>query len=327
MRSLSIRGLRKHYPRSQDFWRLLRRPGVRERVVALDGVDAEFEAGRVYGLIGANGAGKTSLLKILGGLVLADEGQVLLDGRDCARAPERLREIVGMVVADERSFYWRLSVRENLRFFATLQGLSGKERARQVERVLAAVELEDRATDPFRSLSTGLRQRLAIARGLLGDPRVLLMDEATRSLDPQSAAHVRELLGRLFAADRERTLVYSTHDLQEVEELCTDVIVLRSGKRAFSASLAQMRAARRWRIVTREPLGPLGDLEGVRRRGDGRNPRRVEVETSAAEGFDRFLQQVLESGAGLVSVEPLTLDAAELYGIPVDDGGAAGGGA
>jgi ABC-2 type transport system ATP-binding protein len=227
---IEIRGLVKRYPHTTDLLRLLRHPWRREEILALDGVDLVLRPGRIYGLVGPNGAGKTTLLKILAGLVLPTEGSLLFDGEDAFADPARVRETIGFVVADERSFFWRLTVRENLRFFATLQKLPRAEREARITSGLARAGLTEHGDRSVRSLSTGLRQRLSIARGLLVDPPVLLLDEPTRSLDPGAARQVRELLRDLVGEDPSRTLVYATHNLPEVEDLCTDVVVLRRGK-------------------------------------------------------------------------------------------------
>jgi ABC-2 type transport system ATP-binding protein len=167
---IEIQGLVKRYPHATDLFRFLRRPWRKEEILALDGLDLSLGPGRIYGLVGPNGAGKTTLLKVLAGLVLPTEGRILFDGEEWSAPSERIRETVGLVVADERSFFWRLTVEENLRFFATLQKLRGEGRRARIASCLAKVGLSEHRGRSFRSLSTGLRQRLAVARGLLVDP-------------------------------------------------------------------------------------------------------------------------------------------------------------
>jgi len=184
MQGIEIRELVKRYPRSTDLLHFLRNPLRREEVTALRGVNLSLEPGRIYGLVGPNGAGKTTLLKILAGVVWPTSGEALVDGLDSSRGDRSLRERVGLVVADERSFFWRLTARENLRFFAVLQRIPAQSLEARVDECLARFGLEAAGDRPFRALATGMRQRLAIARGMLLDPPVLLLDEATRSLDP-----------------------------------------------------------------------------------------------------------------------------------------------
>ncbi len=313
MQRLEVRALEKRFPRQLELRKLLRHPLHRESVEALSGIDLVLEAGRVYGLVGPNGAGKTTLLKLLGGLVLPTSGSILLDGKEHAGHPALLRQRIRMVVADERSFFWRLSVRENLRFFATLEGRSGKERDRLVERCLDEVSLADRARDPFRDLSTGLRQRLAIARGLLGEPEILLLDEATRSLDPGSAAEVCALLRGLCAASVGRTLVWSSHDLSEVEDLCTDVIALGSGAVRLQRPIEPAASARLWRLRTRTPPPPEVWTAVPGLAVHATDTDEVLIEVPSQQALDALLEHVRASGAGLVLLAPTRLDPRELF--------------
>ncbi len=313
MRKLEIRGLTKRYPRVLELWKVLRHPLRREEVEALRGVDLVLETGHLYGLVGPNGAGKTTLLKLLGGLVLPTQGSILLDGQEVTGAHAVLRKRARMVVADERSFFWRLSVRENLRFFATLEGRRGAERDRVVARCLAEVSLSDRADETFRSLSTGMRQRLAIARGLLGEPEVLLLDEATRSLDPESAAEVRALVSGLCRREVGRTVVWSSHDLDEVENLCTDVVVLSGGRVIEQRLVEPLAMVGRWRIRTRRPVPvePPPSIAGVELRRIGADE--LVVRASGEEALEAFLAWLRASGAGILALAPLRLDAGELF--------------
>ena len=147
----------------------LRRPFDRRTATALDGLDLRVEPGRVFCLLGPNGAGKTTLIKILATLVLPDGGRAAVDGHDVARDPARAKGAVGYAVGDERSFYWRLTGRENLEFFAALYGLRGPARSRRIADLLDLVGLEAAADLRFNAYSTGMRQMLAFARALLAD--------------------------------------------------------------------------------------------------------------------------------------------------------------
>lgn len=242
---ITIKGLIKRYPRTRDFLQWLRRPLARGSTTALAGVDLEIPRGGVTALLGPNGAGKTTLLKVLSGLALPDAGEIRVDGEDLTGKADQLRRRMGLVVSDERSFYWRLSVFENLKFFAKLQGLRGEELRDRVAAVLAAVDLEDRANCGFQSLSTGMRQRLAIARGLLPDPSILFLDEPTRSLDPESAARVHEQVDELLEQDPNRLILYSTHNLEEAEQISQRVIVIREGRVVRQRNLGELDDGRR----------------------------------------------------------------------------------
>lgn len=202
-------------------------------LTALDDLSFELPEGSVCALLGPNGAGKSTLLKILSGLVLPDSGEAMVYGQkpDSATAPS-----VSLILGQEKSFYWRLTGRQNLEFFAALYGLSSRETPARIKQLAEMLELEalDRA---YQEMSTGHRQRLAIARALLSDARLVLMDEPARSLDPGAAAKFyRTIQERLFSPGR--TIVFATHDFREAEHLASHVMVLSQGKlRYFGASL------------------------------------------------------------------------------------------
>lgn len=296
MNGIEIEGLIKRFPRGVPLLTSLRHPLHRETITALDGVDLSLEPGAIYGLVGSNGAGKTTLLKILTGLVLPTAGRVRVCGIDVAVSPRRVREVVGFVVADERSFYWRLSVRENLRFFATLQQIPVRARSARVEECLDLVGLREHAGRAFRELSTGLRQRLAIARGILADPDVLLMDEATRSLDPSTARRVRELVRTIARSRGQRTVVYSTHVLSEVEDLCDELIVLEAGRLVARQRVHEPAEGGHFRLRTRRPLPPdLGEeLEGVSL--EHLSETEIDVHLASDAALDALLDRVREHG-------------------------------
>lgn len=302
MTAISIRGLVKRYPRRADLLHVFRRRAGEGAVTALDGVDLELRAGVIYGLVGHNGAGKTTLLKILAGLVLPTAGEVRVGAVDAVARPRALREQVGLVVADERSFFWRISVEENLRFFAALQGHRGAERRRVVESTLERVGLAEVAGAPFRGLSTGQRQRLAIARGMLSDPPVLLMDEATRSLDPQGARDVRTFVREVARARPDRVVVYSSHVLAEVEDLCDEAIVIRGGRVAGRGPAASPDDGPGVLVVrTRRPAdgGTWRDLPGVAELERGERSR-LRVENAAAA--ERVAERAVARGLGLLEL-------------------------
>ncbi|MGZ5438248.1 MAG: ATP-binding cassette domain-containing protein [Candidatus Aminicenantales bacterium] len=177
----------KRYPVVRGFRELILKPFDRRTVTALDGVDLEVGRGRVFCLLGPNGAGKTTLIKILGTLVLPDGGRAAVDGHDVALEPGPAKTSVGYAVGDERSFYWRLTGRQNLEFFAALYGLRGAARDRKVGELMQFAGLDGAADLRVHSDSTGMRQMLSFARALLADAAILLVDEPTRSLDPQAA--------------------------------------------------------------------------------------------------------------------------------------------
>ena len=230
MSAISIRNLSKTYP--VPFRRLrafFRRP-VKDPVEALRDVSFQVETGEIFGLIGRNGAGKTTLTKIVATLVQPTTGSVSVHDNDSVSDDEHVRRQVGLSTAEERSFYWRLTSEQNLMFFARLHGLSDRVAKQRIKDVFAKLELDEVARRRFGELSTGNKQRLAVARALLANPPVLLLDEPTRSLDPLAAARMRDLIRSLAHQDPPVTILLTSHNLAEVETLCARVAIISRGR-------------------------------------------------------------------------------------------------
>jgi len=230
MSAISIRNLSKTYP--VPFRRLrafFRRP-VKDPVEALRDVSFEVETGEIFGLIGRNGAGKTTLTKIVATLVQPTTGVVSVHGHDSVSDDEQVRRQIGLATAEERSFYWRLTSEQNLMFFARLHGLSDRVAKQRIADLFAKLELDEVARRRFGELSTGNKQRLAVARAMLANPPVLLLDEPTRSLDPLAAARMRELIRSLAVQNPPVTILLTSHNLAEVETLCARVAIISRGR-------------------------------------------------------------------------------------------------
>jgi ABC-2 type transport system ATP-binding protein len=228
--ALSIRNLSKTYP--VPFRRLrafFRRP-VKDPVEALRDVSFDVNTGEIFGVIGRNGAGKTTLTKIVATLVQPTTGCVTVRGHDSVSDDEHVRREIGLSTAEERSFYWRLTAEQNLMFFARLHGLSDRAAKQRIKDLFAKLELEEVARRRFGELSTGNKQRLAVARAMLSSPPVLLLDEPTRSLDPLAAARMREMIRSLAQQDPPITILFTSHNLAEVETLCERVAIISRGR-------------------------------------------------------------------------------------------------
>ncbi len=223
-------GLTKRFAQRRTWAETLRRPGPAPRVTVVSDVSFSVAAGEIFGLLGQNGAGKTTLFRMLATLLTPDGGRAEIDGHDVLADATAVRDRIAPVLANERSLYWRLSARENLRLYAVLQGLRGAARDRECARLLAAVGLEDAGEKMVGSFSSGMRQRLLIARALLGRPRILLLDEPTRSLDPISARDFRRFLRTSIVEAEGCTVLLATHDADDVWDLCDRVAVLERGR-------------------------------------------------------------------------------------------------
>ncbi len=211
-------------------------------VTALDEVDLHVEEGQLVCLLGPNGAGKSTLLRILATLVLPTSGEAWIDGCSVATEPQAVKTRIGLVAGDERSFYWRLTGRQNLRFFGALHGLPCGAIRKRIEDLCEQLRLHDFLDRRCSTYSTGMRQRLILARGLLHSPRYLLVDEPTRGLDPGAAHRLREELQRLVKKEGATALVV-THSLEEARELADLVGVLEAGRLSlFQAQSMDLRA-------------------------------------------------------------------------------------
>ena len=230
MSAISIRNLSKTYPVPFQRLRAFFRRPAKAAVEALRDVSFEVETGEIFGLIGRNGAGKTTLTKIVATLVQPTTGSVAVHGHDSVEQDELVRREIGLATAEERSFYWRLTSEQNLLFFARLHGLSARETKQRISDLFARLELEEVARRRFGELSTGNKQRLAVARAMLASPPVLLLDEPTRSLDPLAAARMRDMIHSLAAQDPPVTILLTSHNLAEVETLCRRVAIISRGR-------------------------------------------------------------------------------------------------
>jgi ABC-2 type transport system ATP-binding protein len=196
---------------------------------ALDDVDQKVAGGEIVVLVGANGAGKSTLLRIVATTMLPDSGGGTVAGLPLLEADRRIRARLGVVLGDERAWYWRLSGRMNLEFFAALDGLEPEAaRGRAIE-LLDLAGLTAVADKPFSAYSTGMRLRLSLARALIARPAILLLDEPTRSVDLQGRRAFHELLLRL-GHDRRAAILLATHDLDEAVELGDRIVVLADGR-------------------------------------------------------------------------------------------------
>jgi ABC-2 type transport system ATP-binding protein len=219
-------------------------------VLALDHLSLAVRSGEVHAVLGRNGAGKTTLLRILGGLVRATSGSVRLAGAEVERDVRASSGLVGLVPSGDRSFYLRLSAPENLLFFGRLHGLRKAEARERAAMVLERVGLPDVGTRPMSTFSHGMQKRVSVARALLTDPQVLLVDEATHDLDPEGASTVRSLVRR--AVDRGAAALWATQRVEEVRGLADRVTVLEQGSAVFQGTVSELLArtgARRFVVV------------------------------------------------------------------------------
>lgn len=237
------------------------------RKVVLRGVDLEVVPGSIFGVLGPNGAGKTTLISIFTTLLKPDGGSVTVLGLDPVKDAHRLRQRINLA-ASSAHFLWCLTVEENLRFYGRLYGLGGRRLAAKVEELLKLFELHPHRRVTFENLSTGLKQRLALAKTLLNDPELLFLDEPTTGLDPEMARHLREEILRLNRHTG-LTILLTTHNLREAEMLCREVAFLKEGRMVATGTIpelqARLRLGDRVSLTYKNGVPPLNfqDLPGV----------------------------------------------------------------
>lgn len=332
-------GLTKSFPVRRGWLETVRHPRSTQYQEVLRGVSCVVHEGEFFGLLGPNGAGKTTLFKILATLVLPDAGTATVAGLDVVQAAGEVRRVLAPVIADERSLYWRLSSRENLELYGVLQGLDrGAARARAGE-LLKVVGLDDTGDKMVGSFSSGMKQRLLIARALIASPRVLLLDEPTRSLDPVSARRFRAFLREEIIGRQRCTVVLATHNAEEALELCDRVAILDRGEllaAGTARSIAGELGNDRHRLLTSDPVHP--GISALSERGvvanivtrESDSPGWTMIYMDIPGGPERAAQVVAfltEQGVRIARFEHVELSLADLIERVVEQRGATRGGA
>ncbi|MFD2767803.1 ABC transporter ATP-binding protein [Micromonospora eburnea] len=232
--AIEAAGLRRTY-RSRTGWL---RPQRRE-VEAVRGVDLTVGNGELFGLLGPNGAGKTTTIKLLNTLLIPTAGTARICGHDVVTQTREVRRRIGYVFGGDRGLYDRLSARDNLRYFAELYGVPGREQQRRIAELLELVRLDGRENERVEGYSRGMRQRLHIARGLLHRPRVLFLDEPSIGVDPVAARELRQTVADLAATGT--TVLLTTHYMAEADELCDRIAVIAGGTIQALGTPAELR--------------------------------------------------------------------------------------
>lgn len=275
------------------------RRGQRREIEALRGVDLVVVPGEFVGLLGPNGAGKTTLLKIVATLLLPTTGEVEVDGIDALRYPAKVRRLLGVVLAGERTLYWKLTARENLLLFAGLQNMPGKEARRRAEELLGLVGLTEFADVTVEKFSTGMRKRLAIARALIHRPSVLILDEPTAGLDPQGVEDVWRILREL--PQEHITVLMATHNMLEAERLPTRLLLIDEGRLIAQGTAQEIMArakAGRTALLTLGSQPKIDDGLLVQPREDGKFSLVVPVDR-----LPSVLSELQQEGVQLENVE------------------------
>jgi len=315
--SVSLRGITKTYAVRRGWREAASHPFSAPRNIVIDALDLDVFESEMFGILGLNGAGKTTLLKILATFILPDSGRASVGGHDIITNPRAVRGQLAMVTADERSLNWRLSADENMLLFAGLHGINGEQARRLTGQILAKVGLETGGNKIVGAFSSGMRQRLLLARALLSNPRILLLDEPTRSLDPVAAHDFRGLL-RDLADESGVTILLATHNPDEAFAYCDRVAVLHRGGIAAlgrASELATRFGRERYRIwshnreypafVALAGRGLVEELTAVAD-VDGEHAIECTIPGSDAQAAE-VLRRLVESHVGVTRFERVSL--------------------
>ena len=322
--AIEVRDLVKDYALQRSLVDTFRRRGPSaQRVRALDRVSFTVEQGEVLGLLGANGAGKTTLINILCTLLTPTSGKALIGGHDVELNPERARLQIGLVTSNERSFYWRLTGRQNLRFFADLYHVPAAEVEGRIDDFLEALDLTRFANRRFDGYSTGVRQRFAFARAMLHRPRILFMDEPTKGLDPNASAAMLQVIKERILQVWHPTILVTSHNLSEIEKLCQRVAIVDRGRLRRIGTISELarnlRSHEAYAILVsglKEPaLSRLRSLLGddrVRLLGAGNEALEVDVD-KGDRSLSKVLALLLETGVSIKRCEPIEVSLEDVF--------------
>ncbi|NUB92549.1 ABC transporter ATP-binding protein [Haloterrigena sp. SYSU A121-1] len=289
-----------------------------EAVAAVEDVSFSVAPGEVIGLLGPNGAGKTTTIKSILGLLLPDEGAVRIHGIDVYDRPRAAYDHVDAMLEGARNDYWRLTVRENLRYFAAIRGRNPDALADRHEELLERLDLADRADTPVRELSRGMKQKVSLASALAGDVSVAFLDEPTLGLDVESSLTLRRELVRL-ADERGLTLVVSSHDMDVIEAVCDRVVIMNEGRVVVDDTVENLLAAfetQGYRLAVRGADESV--LAALRERFDVTDVERLEDRTRFAvaadsETFYRLTDALEGHGLELVAVDTVQPDLEDAF--------------
>lgn len=219
MKSIEVKNLVKRY----------------KNLTAVDNISFSVEKGSISAILGPNGSGKTTTIKSICNLIIPDEGEILLEGKDNKKSISK----ISALFEGTRNLYWRLTPAENLRYFAGIRGIGGKKTEEKINELLEKFNLKDKRNVMVNNLSKGIQQKVAIAMTLVSNTDIILLDEPTLGLDVQSFVDIKEIL-RDISLNMNKTVLLSTHDMNLVQEVCDDVVILNRGKMIVQDSMENM---------------------------------------------------------------------------------------
>ncbi|MEN8163852.1 MAG: ABC transporter ATP-binding protein [Acidobacteriota bacterium] len=286
---ITIEGLQKHYG----------------EIKAVDGIDLEIHDGQIFGLLGPNGAGKTTTISMVSGVLKPDSGRITFDGLNIWVEPKKVKRLLG-VVPQEIAVYEDLTARDNLEFWGSLHGLRGAGLKNSVHEALERVGLEDRARDPVKAFSGGMKRRLNLCMGLLHRPKYLLLDEPTVGIDPQARLAILDIVREVAKAGT--TVLYTTHYMEEAQELCDRIAIIDHGQILTVGTLdALTRQSGESEML--KIIGGFDETAAAQKLSALPGLRLIRVEGGTV------LAGIEAKGPGLLKVLPQVLES----GLPIDD--------
>ncbi|GFN35559.1 ABC transporter ATP-binding protein [Tepidimicrobium xylanilyticum] len=299
----------------------LKRNSKKEIFVAVDNISFQVRKGEIFGFLGPNGAGKTTTIKMISTLLRPTSGTAIINGIDCVEKPMEVLKNLGTVLTGERSIYWKLTGRENLEYFAAMNGITGKNAQKKIDYLLKRFNLDKRADETVEKYSTGMKQRVALAKALIADPEILILDEPTSGLDPQSARNLRELI--LEIKEEGRTILLTTHYMEEADQLSDRIAIIDHGqiiamdtpynlKNALNKTNVIVLELKDWNSNTEERIKGIPTVENITSRFDDIT-QRWEVKIHIANGtnsINDLITNIISSDNKIINfrVEEPTLE-------------------
>jgi ABC-2 type transport system ATP-binding protein len=292
-----------------------KKKGDEKTLVALESIDLEVQRGEVFGLLGPNGAGKTTLIKILCTLLMPSSGKAYVDGLDVSEDVNELRRRISMVSGGETSGYGLLTVEENLWMFARFYGLDNATARSRIDALLEIVGIENRKRTKISDLSTGLRQKMNFIRGFISDPNVVFLDEPTLGLDVTAARDVRRFVKDWMHDHPDRTILLTSHYMQEIDELCGRVAIIDKGKVLASDTPHNLKLSLQREAVFNLKVSPIGPrpspdamleaVPGVRRvtAGEQNGHTDLSLILETEDVLAGVLSHLSQRGSSLISLE------------------------
>jgi ABC-2 type transport system ATP-binding protein len=308
--AVEVRNLKKYFTSKKK--KLFKKTEKKE-FKAVDGVTFEIRKGEIFGLLGPNGAGKTTTIKMITGLLSPTAGSVCVNGLDVDKKPLEALKNLGTVLAGDRSIYWKLTARENLEYFAALYGCDKKEAKKRTNEILKKLGLEEKADELVEKYSTGMKQKVALGKALIPNAPVVLLDEPTLGLDPQSALNLRELI--LEIKGEGRTVLLTTHYMEEADFLCDRIAIIDGGKiialdtpENLKSSLNEIKSIKiELTSVTDKLISKIEVLKGVKNVKSNYNPDNSSYEinihhTNGSSLVQRILDCISEDKSKVLNV-------------------------